>query len=171
MGVGIRLQGFPIGHRLVPLHTGGRERAALHVFDGLVIHGHQSGARAAFDGHIAQCHTAFHAQTADGRAGKFNRVTSAARGTDLADDGQYHVFTGDAFGQLPLDSDQHIFGFFSQQGLGRHDVLDLGGADAVRQRAESAMRGGVAVAADHRHAGQRGSGFRSDDVDDALAFA
>ena len=50
-------------------------------------------------------------------------------------------------------------------------MLDLGRADAMGQRAERAMRGGVAVATDHRHAGQGGAGFRPDDVYDALAFA
>jgi hypothetical protein len=49
-------------------------------------------------------------------------------------------------------------------------VLDLAGADAVRQRAEGAVRGGVAVAADHSHARQRGTLLRADDVDDALAL-
>ena len=48
-------------------------------------------------------------------------------------------------------------------------MLDLGRADAVRQRAESAMRRGVAVAADDGHAGQRKALLRADDVDDALA--
>ena len=48
-------------------------------------------------------------------------------------------------------------------------MLDLGRADAVRQRAEGAMRRGVAVAADDGHAGQRKALLRPDDVDDALA--
>ena len=48
-------------------------------------------------------------------------------------------------------------------------MLDLGRADAVRQRAEGAMRRGVAVAADDRHAGQREALLGADDVDDALA--
>ncbi len=43
-------------------------------------------------------------------------------------------------------------------------------ADAVRQRAERAMCGGVAVAADNRRAGQREALLGADDVDDALAL-
>jgi hypothetical protein len=48
-------------------------------------------------------------------------------------------------------------------------MLDLRGADAVRQRPEGAMRRGVAVAADDRGAGQGEALLGADDVDDALA--
>ena len=171
LGICVRVQGLPISHRLVPLQAGGRERAAFDVFDGFFVHRHQTRARTAFDGHVANGHAAFHGQTAYGRAGKFNRVTRAASGADLADDGQHHVFAGDAFGQDALHLDQHVLGFFCQQGLGGHDVLDLGRTDAVRQRAKRPMRGSVAVAADHGHAGQSGTGLRSDHVHDALALA
>ena len=47
-------------------------------------------------------------------------------------------------------------------------MLDLGGADAVGERAERAMRRGVAVAANQRHARQREALLRADDVADAL---
>ena len=47
-------------------------------------------------------------------------------------------------------------------------MLDLARADAERQRAERAMRGGMAVAANHGRAGQSESLLRADDVDDAL---
>ncbi len=49
-------------------------------------------------------------------------------------------------------------------------MLDLGRADAVRQCAERAMGGGVAVAADDGGAGQREALLRADDVHDALAM-
>lgn len=49
-------------------------------------------------------------------------------------------------------------------------MLDLGGADAVCQRAEGAVRRRVAVAADDGHAGQGEALFWADDVDDALAL-
>ena len=49
-------------------------------------------------------------------------------------------------------------------------MLDLGGADAVRQRAERAMGGSVAVAADDGGAGQRKTLLGTDHVDDALAL-
>ena len=49
-------------------------------------------------------------------------------------------------------------------------MLDLGGADAVRQRAERAVGGGMAVAADDGGAGQRKALLGADDVHDALAL-
>ena len=49
-------------------------------------------------------------------------------------------------------------------------MLDFRGADAVRQRAERAMRGSVAVAADDGGAGQRKALLRADDVDNALSL-
>ena len=48
-------------------------------------------------------------------------------------------------------------------------MLHFRRADAVRQRAEGAMRGGMAVAANDGHAGQRKALLRADNVDDALA--
>ena len=58
-----------------------------------------------------------------------------------------------------------------QQALRGQHVLHFAGADAEGQRAERAMRGRVAVAADHRHAGLRQAQLRPDHVDDALAVA
>ena len=48
-------------------------------------------------------------------------------------------------------------------------MLDFTGADAKCQRAEGAMRGGVAIAADYRHAGLRKAELGTDYVHDALA--
>ena len=50
-------------------------------------------------------------------------------------------------------------------------MLHFAGADAERQRAERAVRGRVAIAADHRHARLRESQLRSDHVHDALLLA
>ena len=58
-----------------------------------------------------------------------------------------------------------------QQALRGQHVLHFAGADAEGQRAEGAVGGGVAVAADHRHAGLGEAQLGADDVDDALAVA
>ena len=55
----------------------------------------------------------------------------------------------------------------SRHWRGQH-MLHFAGADAERQRAESAVRGGVAIAADHGHAGLREALLGPDDVHDAL---
>ena len=169
---------MPISDRLVPLHTTdepatGRVGArchgpALDVGDGLLVHCDQACARTCLDGHIAQSHSALHAERADRRAAELDGVTSAARCAYLADDGQHNVLSSDALGGLAVDLHQHVLGFFGQQCLRSQNMFNLGGADAVRERAERAVRGGVRVAADHGHAGQGGAVLRTDDVHDAL---
>ena len=59
-------------------------------------------------------------------------------------------------------------GRFMPQRTGRHRMLGLGRADAPGERAERALRAGVAVGADQGRAGQHDRQFRRDDVDDAL---
>ena len=58
-----------------------------------------------------------------------------------------------------------------QQALRGQHVLDFAGADAEGQRAERAVRGRVAVAADHGHARLREAQLGPDDVHDALLVA
>ena len=179
-GVRVRLQRLPVLHGLVPLGptdeltrfgiSARGQQAAFDVLDGFIVHRHHASARSAFNGHVAHRHTAFHAERANGRATKFNRVASAARCADLADDGQHDVLGSATFGQRAFDLDQQIFGFFGQQGLRGHDMLDLAGADAVGQRAKCAMGGRVRVATYHRHAGQGGPIFGANHMHNALAF-
>eukprot|EP00976_Prorocentrum_cordatum_P011471 230508-Prorocentrum_minimum.AAC.1 len=57
-----------------------------------------------------------------------------------------------------------------QQGLRGEHVLHLAGADAEGERAESAVRGGVGVAAHDGHAGEGEALLGADDVHDALAL-
>ena len=96
-------------------------------------------------------------------------MAGAAGGADLADDGEDDVLGGDAERQRAVDADPHVLGRALDQRLGRQHMLDLGGADAEGQRAEGAVRRGVAVAADDGHAGLGHALLGADDVDDALA--
>ena len=75
----------------------------------------------------------------------------------------------DAFGQRAIDGNAHVLRLRLDQRLRGEHMLDLRRADAKRQRAEGAMRRGVAVAADDRHAGLRDALLGSDNVHDALA--
>ena len=109
-------------------------------------------------------------QRADRLAGIFQRIAGAAGGADFADDGEDDVLGGDARRQLAVDHRAHVLGFRLDQRLRRQHVLDFRGADAVGERAEGAVRGGVAVAAHDGGAGQREALLRPDDVDDALAL-
>ena len=86
----------------------------------------------------------------------------------LADRAEDQVLRGDAHAEGALVADAHRLGLALHERLRGQHVLDLGGADAERQRAERAVRGGVAVAADDRHARLRDAELGTDDVDDAL---
>ena len=115
-------------------------------------------------------HAPFHRERADRLAGIFQRVAGAAGGADLADDGEDDVLGGDAGRQFAVDHRAHVLRLLLDQRLRRQHMLDFRGADAVGERAERAVRRGVAVAAHDRRAGQGEALLRTDDVDDALAL-
>jgi hypothetical protein len=73
--------------------------------------------------------------------------------------------------QLAVDVDGQRLGLALQQALRGQNVADFGGANAECQCAERAVRGGVAVAADDRHARLGGTILRPDHVDDAAMIA
>ena len=84
--------------------------------------------------------------------------------------GEDDVLGADAGRQRAVDGDAHVLRLLLDQRLGGEHMLDLRGADAVGERAEGAVRRGVAVAADDGHAGQGEALLGADDVDDALAL-
>ena len=139
---------LPIAHGLVPGLALGRLRLVLEIVEGLLVGRDEAGLGAAFDRHVADRHAAFHRQRADRLAGIFQRIAGAAGGADLADDGEDDVLGGDAVRQLAVDHRAHVLRFGLDQRLRRQHVLDFRGADAVGERAEGAVRRGVAVAAD-----------------------
>ena len=71
-------------------------------------------------------------------------------------------------GNRAVDADAHVLGHAVDQRLRGQHVLDLGGADAEAERAERAVGGRVAVAADDHHARPDHPVLRGDDVLDAL---
>ena len=152
-GVVVGAQRAPVLDGGVPVRALGRVRAALQVVEGGLVRGDHAGAGAGLDRHVADGHARFHRQRADGGAAVLQDVALAAAGADLGDDGQDDVLGGHARRQRALDVDRHGLERLQRQRLGGQHVLHLGGADAERQRAEGAVRGGVRVAADHGHAG------------------
>ena len=86
-----------------------------------------------------------------------------------ADQVQDDVLGADARGEAAVDADLVGLRVALEQRLGREHHLDLAGADPERQGPERAVRAGVRVAADDRHAGLGEPELRPDDVDDALA--
>ena len=95
----------------------------------------------------------------------------AASDSDFADHGEDDVFGGDAGGKFSVEYDVSRFGASLLEALRGEHVLDFAGADAEGERAEGAVSGSVAIAADDGEAGLRDAEFGSDDVDDALIAA
>src|SRR5579884_1104492 len=164
-------QRFPARNGFLKILAAGNEGAALEIGEGGFVGRDHAGAGAAFDGHVANGHAAVHGKFADGLAAVFRHVAGAAANSDLADDGEDDVFRGDALRPLAVNEDVQRLRLRLQEALGGENVLDFAGAYAEGERAERAMRGGVAVAADDGLAGLRNAELRADDVHDALILA
>ena len=169
MGALVGLQGPPVVERHLPRLAFRRFRPARQIGEGLLVGRDQAGAGTAFDRHVANRHSPFHGERADGLARVFDDMAGSARRADLADDREDDVLRGHALRQDAVDAHQHVLGLALDERLGRQHMLDLARADAMRERAEGTMRRGVAVAANDRGAGQRESLLGSDHMHDALA--
>jgi hypothetical protein len=147
------------------------DAALLQPGEGPLVGRDHARAPAALDRHVADGHPALHRERLDGRAGELDRVADGARDAHLADRAEDEVLGGDALAELALVADDHRPGLVLHERLGGEDVLDLARADAEGQRAERAVRRGVRVAADDRHARLGDAELGPDDVDDALLVA
>ena len=76
--------------------SAGHIGTAFHVGERSVVRRDHSGARAAFDGHIANGHAALHGKRANRLAGILDDVAAAAGDSNFADDGEDDVFCRDA---------------------------------------------------------------------------
>src|SRR5579859_116102 len=167
-----------VGMQLLPTRNGfleffsaRNERTPFKILKRCVVRRHHSGARAAFNRHIADAHAAFHGKFANGLPAVFRNVAGAAADADFSDDGENDVFRGHAFRTFSVHENVHHFGFRLHEALCREHVFHFARANAESERAEGAVRGSVAVAADDRVAGLRDAEFGADDVHDALIFA
>jgi hypothetical protein len=167
-GVIIRAQLLPSGHSLIPLLAVRGVRAALQIRERGFVRRDEPGARAGFDGHVADGHPRFHRQPLDGAAAVLKDVALAAAGADLGDDSEDDVLGRDTWAQRAVDVDRHRLERPQRKRLGGQNVLDLGRADAERHRTERAVRGSVTVAADHGHSRLGQAELRADDMHDAL---
>ncbi len=168
--LGVAVQVAPRRQRFFPQIALGGIWTAPYIFDGLLVHRHQAGARAGLDGHIAHRHAAFHREIADRLAAEFDGIAGTARGANLADNGQDDILGGHARPDFAVDAHEHVLGLLLHQTLGGQRVFDFGSAYAEGQRTQRAMCRGVRIAAHHGHARQSRPLFRADDMDDALAY-
>ena len=165
---GVGGQGLPGGERPPPRIAARRERPAFEVRVGRLVRRDHPRARARLDRHVAEGHPRLHRERADRRARVLQDVPRAAPRADGRDQVEGQVLGGDAEPEPAVDRDPHDLRATLPDRLGRQDVLDLGRADAERQRPEGAVGRRVRVAADDREARQRQPLLRTDDVDDAL---
>ena len=146
-------QRFPTIRRALEILAARHEGAALEISKRGLVGTDHAGARAAFDGHIADGHAAIHGERANGFAGVFDHVAVAAGNPDFPDDGQNDVLGGHARRAAALDAHQHRLRLELRKALRGEHVLDLARADAKGEGAEGSVCGGVAVAANDRLAG------------------
>ena len=149
----------------------GNERASFEVSEGHVVWRDHAGARATFNGHVADGHAAVHGKGTNRFAAIFRDVAGAAADPDFADDGEDDVFRGHAFGALAIYHDVHRLGATLYEALRGQHVFHFAGADTESQRAERAVCGRMAIAADDGLAGLGDAQFGADDVHDALILA
>ena len=93
-----------------------------------------------------------------------------AADAELPERAEDQVLGGDAEAELALVEDAHRARLVLDHALRREHVLDLARADAEGERAEGAVRGGVRVAADDRHAGLGDAELGADHVHDPLTL-
>jgi hypothetical protein len=158
----------PLRHGPVPGFPGRRHRAALQIGEGLVVGRQQARAGAGLDRHVGDGQPPFDAHRIERAAAIFDDVAGAAGGAEPADDRKDQILRADGEAKRSFDPHLQGAGGPKQQGLRRKHMLDFAGADAERERAERAMSGGMAVAADDGRPGKGEALLRPDDMDDAL---
>ena len=163
-------QRAPVLDRLLEHLAVRGKRPAPNVVDGLVVDCNQTDPCASFDRHVAQGHSAFHRQRADRLAREFDGVAGAAAGADPADDLEDDVLRADGVRGDAVDTHAHRLHSLHGQALGCQHVLDVGGSDTEGECRECAVRTGVRIARNDRHAGQGRALLGPDHVNDALAM-
>src|SRR5690606_7005222 len=135
----VAVQGAPVFNGLVPGLAFRRERTAFHILDGGVIHRHHTHTGTALDGHVANGHPAFHAQTTDRLTTKLDGVTGTASGADLTNDSQNHILAGHTRAKFAVHLHQHVLHLLLNQALGSQNVLNFRGTDTMGQTAKGTV--------------------------------
>ena len=147
-----------------------RARGRCEILEGRVVGRDHAGARARLDRHVADGHARLHVERADRRAGVLDDVRRCRRRRRCcAMIARIRSLAVTPARQRAVDAHLQRRRAPLQQALRGQHVLDLAGADAEGERAEGAVGGGVAVAADDGHARLREPELGPDDVHDAAA--
>ena len=131
-------------------HDGLVLRAALHVFDRLLVDGEDAIFRTGLNSHVRNAEAVVHGKRRNAFALEFHALVQGAVDANHADDVQNHVFARNPRVQLAREIEFNG-GRHAEPGLARGDAgCAVGGTHARRERAQRAIGAGVAVGAnDH----------------------
>src|SRR6516225_8761719 len=128
----VALQQLPALHRRLKLFPARNKRTSLEVRERSFVRCDHSGARAAFDAHVANGHPTVHRKLADRVAAIFRYISRTAANSDLADDGQNDVLGGHTLEPFSTHYDVQRLRFALYQALRRQHVLDFARSNAKR---------------------------------------
>src|SRR5712675_1979808 len=172
---------FPVEHRIgiarklaprldgpLPHLTLRRIGSPTEIIVSFIIRRDQTHLGAELDRKIADGKPPFDREVANGAAGIFHGVTGPARGADVTDQREDEILGGHAEWQPALE--HHAQGFWPalDDCLRCQHMRQFARSDTERQRAQPAMRAGMAVAADDQTTGKAEAKLWSDDMDDTL---
>ena len=158
----------PAGQRGLPVGALGNGRLVGEKLVRRLVRSDHAGPGTALDRHVAHSHAAFHRERADRLAGVFQHLAGTPADADLRDQRQNQVLGHDTVRGASGEAYFASLGAVLQQALRGEHMLDFRGADAEGESAERAVRGSMAVPADHRDARPGQAQFRPDHVDDPL---
>src|SRR6202030_4563314 len=115
------------------------------------------------EAHVAHAHASARGRGGNGFPAVFGNVAVAARDARFSDNGENEVLGGNAPRALAVDENVERLRARLHEALRREDMFDFAGPDAESQRAERAVRGSVAIAADEGLAGLRDAELQVND--------
>src|SRR5690554_1529305 len=166
----VAAQGTPVFNGLVPGLAFRRERTTFHILNGGVIHRHHTHTGTALDGHVADGHPTFHAQTTYRLTTKLDGVTGTASGTNLTNDSQNHILAGHARAKFAVHLHQHVLHLLLNQTLGGQNMLNFRGSDTVGQTTKGAVSRSMGITTHNAHTRQSRALLRPNHVNDALTL-
>src|SRR6266705_5271038 len=104
------MQMIPSRHGFLKRLGARHKRSAFEISESGFIRRDHAGARAAFDGHVADRHASVHGKGANGFSAVFGNVAVAAGDASFSDNGENEVLGGDAPGSLAVDENVECFG-------------------------------------------------------------
>src|SRR5688572_12695041 len=142
----------------------------MQVFESCVIRGDHACPCATFDGHIADGHALFHAESTDCFTGVFEDMSRSPTHADPGNECEDDILCRNAMGQSAVHAHFVSLRFVLQETLRGKHMLHFRGADAKCQCAECTMRSGVTITTHNGHAGLGTPELGANDVNNAAVW-